>query len=374
MVLRAWALDRRAPVEQVRSALSAVTADPARLTDAQWIALLGADGDELEVLCAAADAARRSVTDPDTLTFVVNRNLDTGVVASLPPDGPSVAELVVEAVAGGATEICLQGLMPPDAAGADYLAVIATITTAASVHLHAFRPPEIRDAATRMGIGVDEFLRRARDAGLGSVPGTAAQILDDEVRAALSPRGHAAPVAEWTEVIEAAHGAGLFSTATMLYGHVETPAHQVAHLRTLCDIQSRTAGFSELILMPMGPQNTPPHLREHAARTVSRRETRAVHAVARLMTLGCFDHVQVAWTKLDPDTVDAVLAGGVDDIGGVLLDGTLMPQAGPEAGAVLDADALNGFASRARRVPRQRTTAYTDPAPESRIRIDGAPR
>ncbi|MGW5523393.1 FO synthase [Gordonia sp. NPDC003950] len=374
MVLRAWATDRLAPVEQVTAALAAVTADPVDVSDEHWVALLGADGTALEHLCALADTARRRVTDPDSLTFVVNRNLDTAVAATLPTRGPSLGDLVLEAVDGGATEICMQGVLPEDAPADGYLRLIERITAAAPVHLHALRPPEIRDGARRMGIGIDDFLRKARDAGLGSVPGTAAQVLDDEVRAALAPPGVPSAVTEWTEVIEAAHRVGLFSTATLLYGHLETPAHQVAHLRILCDIATRSKGFSELILMPMVAQNTPAHLRAEAVATASTRETRALHAVARLMTLGCFDHLQVAWTKLDADTVDALLAGGVDDIGGVLLDGILLPQAGAEAGRVLDVEALAGFADRGGRILRQRTTAYTDPAPDRLLRLDGAVR
>lgn len=347
---------------------------PAALTDAEWIALLGADGAELDELCALADAARQAVTDPGTLTFVVNRNVDTAAVSGLPVSGvsgrPSLEDLVIEAVEAGATEICMQGPLPPDAPPDGYLRLVERITAAAPVHLHAFRPPEVRDAASRMGLGIGEFLRRARAAGLGSVPGTAAQILDDEVRAVLAPPGVPFGRAGWIEVIEAAHAAGLFSTATLLYGHVETPAHQIAHLRLLCEIQSRTGGFSELILMPMVSDNTPAHCRGDAVATATRRETRAIHAVARLLTLGSFDHLQVAWTKLDAAVVDDVLRGGVDDIGGILLDGVLMPSAGPEAGRVLDVATLSGFAERAGRVPRQRTTGYRTPDTDRALRLD----
>ncbi|GAA1480875.1 hypothetical protein GCM10009624_13150 [Gordonia sinesedis] len=369
MVQRAWASDIRAPIDRVTTALTRLRDDAASLTDVDWEMLLGADGPHLEELCVLADAARARVTDPDALTFVVNRNLDTAVVSPPTAGQPTVEALVAEAHELGATEICLQGPVPADAPADDYLRLIDRIhTTAPDIHLHAFRPPEIRDAAHRMGIGIDEFLRRARTAGLGSVPGTAAQILDDEVRAPLAPTGTAPPVDEWITTIEAAHAAGLFSTATMLYGHIETPAQQIAHLRLLLDIQRRTGGFSELILMPLLPENTPAHLPRPAA-SASRRETRALHAVARLLTLGAIDHLQVAWTKLDPDTVDLLLRGGADDIGGVLLDGRLMPAAGPEAGRVLDPETLAAIAFRAGRVPVQRTTGYGVPAPDRLLPI-----
>ncbi|MBD0859723.1 FO synthase [Gordonia sp. zg691] len=374
MVLRAWADDITAPTERVTAALRRVRDDPTALgpdvlDDQGWVALLGASGQELEELCALADAVRGRVTDPGSLTFVVNRNFDTGIVSRLGPDGPTLAELVTEAVELGATEVCMQGPLPADLPADDYVRLVEEITAAAEgLHLHAYRPPEIVDGAVRTGVSVDDHLRRLRAAGLGSIPGTAAQILDDTVRGYLSPTG-SAPVSDWTEVIEAAHGVGLFSTATIVYGHVETPEQQVAHLKTLLGIQRRTGGFTELILMPMVASNTPPHLVGAATSTASQRETRALHAVARLMSVGLIDHLQVAWTKLDTDTVDLLLRGGADDIGGLLLDGRLMPEAGPEAGRVLDVDTLVDIAARAGRTPRQRTTRYHQPEPHRQLPI-----
>lgn len=361
MVLRSWAADTHAATSDVRSALRHVADDPSAVADDDWVALLGATGDELDELCSLADAARCTAVDPSSLTFVVNRNLDTGVVAALTEPGPSLEDLVAEAWRLGATEICMQGPVPPDLPGDTYLRLVQRIHAAAPhLHLHAFRPPEVADAARRMGVDVGEFLRLAKAAGLRSVPGTAGQVLDDEVRGHLSA-GTVPPVADWIASIEAAHAAGLFSTATLLYGHVETAHHQVAHLRRLTEIQRRTRGFSELILMPLLPGNAPAHLRDAATATVTQRETRAVHAVARLLTLGAFDHLQVAWTKQDRDTVELLLAGGVDDLGGLLLDGELMPGAGQEAGRVLTIDDVVDLAARTGRVPRQRTTGYTDP-------------
>lgn len=358
MVLREWARDAVAETADVRAALRRVAADPASPTDDEWVALLGADGAELGELCAIADSARQAVTDPGALTFVVNRNFDTAVVAG-GGGVPELTDLVDEAWRLGATEICMQGPLPGDAPADGYLRLVERIHAAApDMHLHAFRPPEVRDGASRMGIPIGEFLSRAREAGLGSVPGTAAQILDDEVRARLSG-GTAPPVAEWVESIEAAHDTGLFSTSTLLYGHIESPAHVVAHLRLLNDIQYRTGGFSELIVMPMLPSAAPAQL--GARGTASRRETRAVHAVARLLTFGRFAHVQVAWTKLDPDTVIEVLRGGADDIGGLLIDGVLMPEAGQEAGRVLSARQVADIAAAVGRRPMQRTTGYDVP-------------
>ncbi|MFE0750030.1 FO synthase [Gordonia sp. NPDC058843] len=372
MLLRAWAEDITAPIERVTAALSRVRDDPTvgadALDDDGWVALLGASGAQLDELCDLADAARRRATDPDVLTFVVNRNFDTGVVSRLGPADPGLDELVAEAVGLGATEICMQGPLPAELPADRYVGLVEEITGAADgLHLHAYRVPEVVDGAERAGVSVVEHLERLRSAGLGSVPGTAAQVLDDTVRAQLSPTGSAPPVAGWVDVIQKAHRVGLFSTATMLYGHIETPAHQVAHLRLLLEIQRRTGGFSELILMPLLPENVPPHLSDAASRTASERETRAVHAVARLMSAGLVDHLQVAWTKLPATTVDLVLRGGADDLGGLLLDGTLMPDAGPEAGRVLDAAAVVDIAARAGRTPRQRTTRYEVPEPARQL-------
>ncbi|WP_374610437.1 FO synthase [Gordonia sp. (in: high G+C Gram-positive bacteria)] len=372
MLLRAWAEDIMAPIERVTAALSRVRDDPTlgadALDDDGWVALLGASGAQLDELCELADTVRRQVTDAEVLTFVVNRNFDTGVVSRLGPDDPGLDELVAEAVALGATEICMQGPLPAELPADGYVRLVEDITGAADgLHLHAYRAPEIVDGAERAGITIVEHLERLRSAGLGSVPGTAAQILDDTVRATLSPTGTAPPVGSWVDVIETAHRVGLFSTATMLYGHVETPAHQIAHLRLLLEIQRRTGGFSELILMPLLPENVPPHLADTASRTASERETRALHAVARLMTAGLLDHLQVAWTKLPAATVDLVLRGGADDLGGLLLDGTLMPGAGPESGRVLDAAVVVDIAARAGRRPRQRTTRYGVPEPDRQL-------
>ncbi|MET9202733.1 FO synthase [Gordonia sp. NPDC003585] len=375
MVLRAWAEDIRAPIGDVRNALRRVRNDPSAASDADWAELLGAAGDELDELCDLADAARVSAVGADALTFVVNRNFDTATVAALGRSGVTLEDLVTEAHDLGATEICMQGPLPAAAPADGYLRLVDTITaTAPDLHLHAFRPAEVRDGAARMGIGLDEYLARLRDAGLGSVPGTAAQILDDDVRRALAGNAPVLTVAEWVETIEAAHRAGMFSTATMLYGHVETPRQQVAHLRTLNGIAERTHGFHELILMPMLPVNAGPHLASIAVAAPGERETRAVHAVARLMTLGHIDHLQVAWTKLDAPVVDRLLRGGADDIGGLLLDGQLMPDAGPEAGRVLTAEGLTAIAERAGRTLRQRTTGYGEPAADRQTVLGGVSR
>jgi FO synthase subunit 2 len=346
--------------DQVREWLAAAAADPASLPDEGYEALLGADGQPLEELCQLADSVRRQAVGDD-LTYAVNRNLDTAAVAGADPGSRErLAALVVEARDLGATEICMQGPLPADSDD-DYLDLIAAVKASApEIHLHAFRPSELLDGAARRGMPLTEFLTAAREAGLGSVPGTAARILDDEVRARMKG-GQDLPVQQWVEVIEAAHRAGLTSTATMVFGHVETPAHQVAHLRLLAAIAGRTGGFTEFIAMPFVPTAaavTAPGLVGRDVPGPSWRQSRAVHAVARLMLRERIGNIQAAWPKFGLDASAALLRGGANDLGGLLLDGRLAPDAGAEAGLVLTLDDVERVARELGRPFWQRTTGY----------------
>jgi 5-amino-6-(D-ribitylamino)uracil---L-tyrosine 4-hydroxyphenyl transferase len=347
--------------------LRAATADPAALPDEGYAALLGADGPQLDELCQLADALRARAVG-NGLTYVVNRNLDPSAVAG--PDPRSrrrLAALVAEARELGATEICMQGPLPPDSDD-DYLDLIAAVKAPApEIHLHAFRPPELLDGAARRGMPLEEFLLAAREAGLGSVPGTAARILDDDVRARLAGRPDL-PVSRWVEVIEAAHRAGLTSTSTMVFGHIETPAHQVAHLRTLAAIQGRTGGFTEFIAMPFVPAAATPSGFPAATPAPglvgadvpgpSWRQVRAVHAVGRLMLHERIGNIQAAWPKFGLDASVDLLRSGANDLGGLLLDGRLAPDAGAEAGLVLTLDDVGRVARELGRPLWQRTTGY----------------
>jgi FO synthase len=336
----------------LQSVLRAASADPAGLTDAEYTALLHADGDELEALAALADRVRAERVG-DVATYAVNRNID----ASLGLAPARVAELADEAVALGATEICLQGL-PPRELGADgYLDLVRAIKDAQpALHLHAFRPAEVLDGADRAGLPLADWLERLRAAGVDTVPGTAARILDDRIRGILTEATDI-PASAWVDAVENAHRAGLRSTATMVYGHVETAADQVKHLRTLAALQERTGGFTEFIAMPWLPIESPVEV-PGARPGPSLRESRAVHAVARLMLAGRIDHVQAAWTKLGLRGAQLVLAGGADDLGGVLLDGAIDPGAGPEAGRQLTVADVTRLAAELGRTVRQRTTTY----------------
>ncbi|MCD2192427.1 FO synthase [Actinomycetospora endophytica] len=347
----------------VRSRLSAAERDPAGLPDDGYVELLGADGDELEALCALADGLRRD-TVGDALSVVVNRNLSPDLVH----DPEHLDALVDEAWQLGATEICVQGPVPVDAGPDAALELVRRITARQPLHLHAFRPAEVAQAAERSGRTPKDFLTAARDAGLGSVPGTAARILDDDVRRLLTD-GADIPAARWIELVTTAHEVGLRSTATIVYGHVETPAQQVAHLRALAAIQDRTGGFTELIAMPL--VDVPESL-VGRVRGASPRETRALHAVARLLLHGRIDHVQAAWPKLDRGVVLDILRGGADDLGGLLLDGTLDPAAGAEAGRMLGVDDVTAIAAELDRPLRQRTTLYGD-VPAERVTVGRSP-
>ena len=352
---RPW---RAAPVTRVTTpALRRAAVDPAGLTDADYIELLGADGAELEALATLADELRVA-TVGDRVSFVINRNIDSSLVT----DPGLIGDLADEAAALGATEICVQGALPARLLGSAYLDIVKAVKQRQpALHLHAFRPTEAADGATRLGITVREFYERLRDAGVDTVPGTGARILDDRIRALLSG-GTDPSVAEWTATVAAAHSVGLRSTATMVYGHVETPAEQVAHLRALVALQRQTGGFTEFVAMPFVPVDSPPIAGARPGPGV--RESRALHAVARLMLHGSIDHIQAAWTKLGLETSQAVLLGGADDLGGLLLDGVIAPEAGAEAHRSLTIADVERIAAEIGRTARQRTTDYGDPTPE----------
>ncbi|MFD7023506.1 7,8-didemethyl-8-hydroxy-5-deazariboflavin synthase CofG [Promicromonospora sukumoe] len=331
--------------------LSDVQADPRGVDDAGWVELLGADGADLEDLAALADDVRRERVG-DAVTYAVNRNIDASL--GLPPE--RVAELAAEAVALGATEVCAQGVPPAEQGAEAYLHLARAVKQGGpGLHLHAFRPAELADGAARAGLPLADWLTLLREGGVDTVPGTGARILDDRVRGLLTG-GTDIPAERWVELVTAAHTAGLRSTATIVYGHVESARDQVRHLRALARVQDATGGFTELIPMPWLPSESPVPV--PGARVATLRESRALHAVARLMLAGRIDHVQAAWTKLGMRGAQRVLAGGADDLGGVLLDGVLDPDAGPEQGRELTVTDVTRLAAELGRPVRQRTTTY----------------
>jgi len=335
--------------------------DPAGLTDAAYTALLEADGGALEDLCAVADRVRAELVG-NQVSYVVNRNLDSslydpGHAKKGGLDLDEIAMLATEARSLGATEICVQGPLAAHLPGNGYLDVLSAMHDAEpGLHLHALRPVEIADGARRTGDPLTTFLSRMKEAGAASVPGTGARILNDRIRGILSEQTDP-PVAEWVDVIRTAHGVGLRSTATMVYGHLESAADIVAHLRQLIKIQDLTGGFSEFIPMPFVPLEAPPKVAALVGAGPGIRQSRAVHAVARLMLAGRINHVQAAWTKLGIAGAQLVLQGGADDLGGLLLDGS-RPEAGAEAHRQLQHSDVRHIAEEIGRPVRQRTTDY----------------
>jgi FO synthase len=364
---------------EVAAALRAAERDPAGLTDAQALALLDADGPELEALAALADAVRRDAAG-DAITYVVTRNINftnvcyTGcrfcAFAQRRTDADAytlslaqIGDRAAEAWQAGATEVCMQGGIHPDMPGTAYFDIAAEVKgRCPGLHVHAFSPMEVVNGAARTGLGVREWLAGAREAGVGSLPGTAAEILDDDVRWVLT-KGKL-PASAWIEVITAAHELGIPTTATMMYGHVDTPAHWVSHLRVIRGIQERTGGFTEFVLLPFVHASAPIYLAGLARPGPTRRENRAVHALSRLLLHGAIGNIQCSWVKLSPDACRDVLSGGVNDIGGTLMEETISRMAGSEQGSYRTISDMAAMVAPLGRPLRQRTTLYGVPDAE----------
>jgi FO synthase len=257
----------------------------------------------------------------------------------------------------------MQGGIHPDLPGTAYFDLAREVKRRQpGIHLHAFSPMEIVNGSARTGLSFAEFLTAAREAGLDSVPGTAAEILDDDVRWVLT-KGKL-PAATWLEIIGTAHRVGLPTTSTMMYGHVDTPAHWVAHLRTLAALQDETGGFTEFVLLPFVHHNAPIYLAGVARPGPTVRENRALHAVARLLLHGRISNIQTSWVKLGVAGTQAVLQGGANDLGGTLMEETISRMAGSENGSLKTIAELEGIAAAIGRPARQRTTEYGTPSAE----------
>jgi FO synthase len=365
---------------EVADALRQAERDPAALNDEQAIALLGADGDDLDALAAIADGLRRDVNG-DGVTYVVTRNINftnvcyTGcrfcAFAQRRTDADAytlsldqIGDRAEEAWAAGATEVCMQGGIHPDLPGTAYFDIAAEVKRRTpDMHVHAFSPMEVMNGVARTGLPLREWLVRAREAGVGSLPGTAAEILDDDVRWVLT-KGKL-PAADWVEVITTAHELGIPTTATMMYGHVDAPGHWVSHLRVIRGIQERTGGFTEFVLLPFIHTSAPIYLAGLARPGVTPRENRAVHAVSRLLLHGAISSIQCSWVKLGDDLCREVLNGGVNDLGGTLMEETISRMAGAANGSyktISDLEAI--VAPLPGRRLRQRTTLYGTPSAE----------
>jgi FO synthase len=330
----------------------------------------------------------------DDVTYVVNRNINyTNICAyqcgfcafskgkthehlrGRPYDLSleEIARRTAEAWARGATEVCMQGGIHPRFTGRDYLAILATAKAAApGIHVHAFSPLEVQHGAGTLGIAPAEFLAMLRDAGLGSLPGTAAEILTDRVRARICPDKLSA--GQWLGVIGDAHRAGLRTTATIMFGHVEQPIDVAEHLLAIRDLQAETGGFTEFVPLPFVHTEAPLYLKGKARRGPTFRETMLVHAVSRLVLGPSIRNIQASWVKLGGEGVARMLAAGVNDLGGTLMNESISRAAGADHGQELSPTEAEAIVRAAGRTPRQRTTLYgTPPRAQQQRSLSAAP-
>jgi len=374
-VTRAWAKRQVVPERidaDVRSALAKAERHKP-ITDGEALALFQADGSALEALCGVADGLRREAVG-DEVTYVVNRNINFTNVCyvgcrfcafaqrEVDPESytltlEEVAARTREAWEWGATEVCMQGGIHPDLPGAFYFDLLDAVRAAApEIHIHAFSPMEILSGASKLGISFREFLEECKRHGLGTIPGTAAEILDDDVRWALT-KGKL-PADSWEEIVKTAHGLGLRSSSTIMYGHVDAPPHWVFHIRRIRRIQVETGGFTEFVPLSFVHQNAPIYLAGKARPGPTPVENRRMHAVARILLDGAIRNVQVSWVKMGVEACQAILQGGANDFGGTLMEETISRMAGAEWGIRMEPSQFHDAISAIGRTPAERTTTY----------------
>src|SRR5882762_1079710 len=364
------------PVEtcpaEVLEILRAVTTG-AELTFEQGLILALAEDAALEALVAVADQLRQQ-TVGDAITYVVNRNINFTNVCFVGCSfcgfgrGPGAAdayslslEEVVrrarEAWERGATEVCVQGGLPRDLDGFFYRDLLRAIKHAIpEMHVHAFSPMEIDYGVTKTGMPLRDYLRMMKDEGLGSIPGTAAEILDDRVRKELSP--NKLPAGRWVEIITAAHELGIPTTSTMMYGHVEEPADWVRHMLLLRAIQKRTGGFTEFVPLGFIHENTRLYRHGGSRPGAKREEHLRVHALARVLLHGAIKNLQVSWVKLGFETSLACLQAGANDFSGTLMEESISKAAGATFGEYVPPEEFRARIRSIGRVPAERTTTY----------------
>jgi len=360
----------------VAAALRAATDDPAGCTDEQYLALATADGPAMEALCTLADDLRRDTVGED-VTYVVNRNINftnicyTGcrfcAFAQRKGDADAftlsmseVADRAEQAWNLGASEVCMQGGIDPELPATGYADLVRAVKARVpDMHVHAFSPMEVVNGAARSGASVRDWLIDLKAAGLETIPGTAAEILDDEVRWVLT-KGKL-PTSSWVDVVTTAHEVGLRSSSTMMYGHVDHPRHWVGHLNVLRGIQDRTGGFTEFVPLPFVHQSSPLYLAGAARPGPSIRDNRAVHALARVMLHGRIGHIQTSWVKLGVAGTRAMLNGGANDLGGTLMEETISRMAGSQHGSAMTVAELTAIAEGIGRPVRERTTTHERP-------------
>ncbi len=365
--------DLGAVVERAVAGEALVAADVVRLMQAR--------GDDFSLVCQAADRLRHEVAG-DEVTYVVNRNINYTNVCYFKcqfcafskgkmseslrgrPYDLSAEEIMRrtrEAMDRGATEVCLQGGIHPEYTGQTYIDICRSVKQVApDIHIHAFTPLEVWQGAKTLGKSVPEFLGELKEAGLGTLPGTAAEILDDEVRADLCP--DKINTAQWLEVMEAAHEQGFNTTATIMFGHMESYRHVANHLLRVRELQARTGGFTEFVILPFIHMESPVYLKGNARKGPTFREAILIHAVARLVLHPHFRNIQASWTKLGHEGARACLNAGVNDLGGTLMNETITRAAGASHGQETSPEEMEAIIRSVGRIPVQRTTTYGRPS------------
>jgi len=349
----------------------------AELSASEIVRLFSARGSDLSAVLNAADRLR-AATVGETVTYVVNRNINyTNICAhrcgfcafskgrsATSLRGPAydleldeIANRATEAAAAGATEVCLQGGIHPNYTGDTYLSIVRAVKEAVPrIHVHAFSPLEVMHGSRTLGLPVRVFLERLREAGLASLPGTAAEILDDEVRAKICP--DKLNTQEWLEVMRAAHEAGLRSTATIMFGHVEQPVHWANHLLRVRRLQVDTGGFTEFVPLPFVHREAPIWRRGEARSGPTLRESVLMHAVARLVLHPVIPNIQVSWVKMGREGAALCLKAGANDLGGTLMNESITRAAGGVNGQMFDIGAMTDLIGRLNRPAARRNTLY----------------
>lgn len=347
------------------------------LAETEIVRLFQSRGDDMAYVCQAADQ-RRKDCNGDEVSFVVNRNINyTNIcyfkcqfcafskgklsenLRGRPYDlgHEEITRRCEEAWQRGATEVCMQGGIHPEYTGDTYIDIVKAVKLATpEMHVHAFSPLEVWQGAATLGIGVDEFLLRLKTAGLNTLPGTAAEILDDEVRADLCH--DKINTAQWLEVMEAAHNAGFNTTATIMYGHIEKLQHWARHLLRVRQLQEKTGGFTEFVPLPFVHMEAPLYLKGKSRSGPTFRESLLMHAVARLVLSPLIKNIQTSWVKMGEQGVVACLRSGANDLGGTLMNESITRAAGAEHGEEYSVEKMIRLIDLAGRQARQRSTDY----------------